>query len=165
LNFIFENRWEAVLEGKGITPVSPSGPFALTDTAFSLKHILIPGSLQDQTGPSVATEFGVLLPGGQWRQRRRCEFRRYCVAALGLGHHSLQCSRTVDPPAHGRSVYQHHHRRPVQMDCAPGCRGLLRTRDQSIDHNFRLGGLDLASTRQSFVRRGISACAHRRASD
>ena len=62
LNFGFENRWEAVLEGKGITPVSPSGPFTLTDTAFSLKHILIPGSLQDQKGPSVATEFGVLLP-------------------------------------------------------------------------------------------------------
>jgi hypothetical protein len=62
LNFGFENRWEAVLEGKGIIPLSPSGPFALTDTAFSLKHILIPGSLQDRTGPSVATEFGVLLP-------------------------------------------------------------------------------------------------------
>lgn len=62
LNFGFENRWEAVLEGKGISPVSPSGPFELHDTAFSLKHILIPGSLQDQTGPSLATELGVLLP-------------------------------------------------------------------------------------------------------
>ncbi len=62
LNFGFENRWEAVLEGKGISPLSPSGPFELTGTAFSLKHVLIPGSLQDRTGPSVATEFGVLLP-------------------------------------------------------------------------------------------------------
>jgi hypothetical protein len=62
LNFGFENRWEAVLEGKGISPLSPAGPFELTDAAFSLKHVLIPGSLQDETGPSVATEFGVLLP-------------------------------------------------------------------------------------------------------
>ena len=27
-----------------------------------LKHVVLPGSLQDKTGPSVATEFGVLLP-------------------------------------------------------------------------------------------------------
>jgi hypothetical protein len=61
-NFGFADRWEAVLEGKGIFPLSPSGPFEATDTAFSLKHVVIPGSLQDQTGPSVATELGVLLP-------------------------------------------------------------------------------------------------------
>ena len=62
LNYGFADRWEAVLEGKGIIPVSPSGPFEMTDPAFSLKHIVVPGSLQDQTGPSVATELGVLLP-------------------------------------------------------------------------------------------------------
>ena len=27
-----------------------------------LKHVVVPGSLQDKSGPSVATEFGVLLP-------------------------------------------------------------------------------------------------------
>jgi hypothetical protein len=62
LNYGFADRWEAVLEGKGIIPLSPSGPFEMTDTAFSLKHIVVPGSLQDQTGPSIATELGVLLP-------------------------------------------------------------------------------------------------------
>ncbi len=61
-NLGFENRWEAVLEGKGLVPVSPSGPFALVDPAFSLKHVVVPGSLQDQTGPSVAIELGALLP-------------------------------------------------------------------------------------------------------
>jgi hypothetical protein len=62
MNFGFADRWEAVLEGKGIIPVLPSGPSELTDTAFSLKHVIVPGSLQDRTGPSVAVEIGVLLP-------------------------------------------------------------------------------------------------------
>ena len=62
VNYGFKDRWEAVLEGKGIAPLSPSGPFEITEPAFSLKHVLRPGSLQDQTGPSIATEFGVLLP-------------------------------------------------------------------------------------------------------
>jgi len=62
LNIGFENRWEAVFEGKGMIPVSPGGAFEITDPGISLKHVLVPGSLQDQTGPSIATEFGVLLP-------------------------------------------------------------------------------------------------------
>jgi hypothetical protein len=62
VNIGFDDRWEAVFEGKGMIPVSPAGPFEVTDPAFSLKHVLRPGSLQDQTGPSIATEFGVLLP-------------------------------------------------------------------------------------------------------
>ena len=62
LNIGFENRWEAVFEGKGMIPVSPGGAFEITDPGLSLKHVLVPGSLQDQTGPSIATEFGVLLP-------------------------------------------------------------------------------------------------------
>jgi len=62
VNYGFKDRWEAVLEGKGIAPLSPSGSFEITEPAFSLKHVLRPGSLQDQTGPSIATEFGVLLP-------------------------------------------------------------------------------------------------------
>jgi hypothetical protein len=61
VNYGFKDRWEAVFEGKGIVPLSPSGPFEVTEPAFSLKHVLRPGSLQDQTGLSIATEFGVLL--------------------------------------------------------------------------------------------------------
>jgi hypothetical protein len=55
VNYGFKDRWEAVFEGKGIVPVSPSGSFEVTEPAFSLKHVLRPGSLQDQTGPSIAT--------------------------------------------------------------------------------------------------------------
>jgi hypothetical protein len=61
-NYGFSEGWEAVLEGQGKWPLSPSGPSSLTDAGAFLKHVLVPGSLQDKTGPSVATEFGVLLP-------------------------------------------------------------------------------------------------------
>lgn len=62
INYGFAKDWEAVFEGRLETPLSPSGPTAFTDGGAFLKHILRPGVLQDQTGPSIATEFGVLFP-------------------------------------------------------------------------------------------------------
>jgi hypothetical protein len=61
-NYGLSEGWEAVLESQGQTPLSPSGATSLTAAGAFLKHILVPGSLQDKTGLSVATEFGVLLP-------------------------------------------------------------------------------------------------------
>jgi hypothetical protein len=62
LNFGLNEEWEAVFEGRGETPLSPSGSTELTTGGAFLKHVVVPGSLQDKSGPSVATEFGVLLP-------------------------------------------------------------------------------------------------------
>ncbi len=62
LNFGLIDGWEAVFEGQAETPLVPSGSTELIGAAASLKHVVVPGSLQDKTGPSVATEFGVLLP-------------------------------------------------------------------------------------------------------
>jgi hypothetical protein len=62
LNFGLVKGWEAVLEGQVQTSLSPSGPASLSASGAFLKHVLRPGALQDQPGPSVATEFGVLLP-------------------------------------------------------------------------------------------------------
>jgi hypothetical protein len=61
-NYGFSEDWEAVFEGQGQTPLSSRGPTSLTAAGAFLKHVVIPGSLQDKTGASVATEFGVLLP-------------------------------------------------------------------------------------------------------
>src|SRR5262249_40476905 len=61
-NYGFLENWEVVLEGQLQTPFSPSGPTSLSASAVSLKHVIRPGSLQDQSGPSIAAEFGVLLP-------------------------------------------------------------------------------------------------------
>jgi hypothetical protein len=63
LNFGFSKNWEAVLEGHVETPLSSSGVSSFSDAGLFLKHVLRDGSLQEQSGPSVATEFGVLLPG------------------------------------------------------------------------------------------------------
>ena len=67
INYGLSEGWEAVLEGQGQTPLSPSGPTSLTSAGAFLKHVIQPGSLQDQIGPSVATEFGMLLPDSTGR--------------------------------------------------------------------------------------------------
>jgi len=61
-NYGFAKNWELVLESQLETPISPSGRSNLTESGAFLKYVLRPGSLQDQSGPSIATEFGVLLP-------------------------------------------------------------------------------------------------------
>lgn len=61
INYGLSEDWEAVFEGQGQTPLSPSGPTSLTAAGAFLKHVVVPGSLQDKSGPSIATEFGVLL--------------------------------------------------------------------------------------------------------
>jgi hypothetical protein len=61
-NYGLLENWEAVLEGQLQTPFAPSGPTSLSASGVFLKHVIRPGSLQDQLGPSIATEFGVLLP-------------------------------------------------------------------------------------------------------
>ena len=63
INYGFAKNWEAVLEGRLETPLPTSGPTSFTDGGLFLKHILRPGvCCKTKTGPSIATEFGVLLP-------------------------------------------------------------------------------------------------------
>jgi hypothetical protein len=61
-NYGFIKDWELVLEGQLETPLAPAGRSVLTESGAFLKHVVREGTLQDQTGPSIATEFGVLLP-------------------------------------------------------------------------------------------------------
>ncbi len=62
-NYGFADRWEAVLQTQMMTPISPSGPASVAATAAFLKYVIQPGVLQGQSGISIATEFGPLLPG------------------------------------------------------------------------------------------------------
>jgi hypothetical protein len=62
-NYGFAERWEMVLQGQVETSLSPGGPSSLAATGAFLKYVLRPGVLQDQSGVSIATEFGPLLPG------------------------------------------------------------------------------------------------------
>src|SRR5262249_1801984 len=63
LNFGLLPGWEAVFEGRVLSPLSASqdtaGTILVGARAF-LKSVLRSGSLQGNPGPSVATEFGVL---------------------------------------------------------------------------------------------------------
>jgi hypothetical protein len=64
INYGFIPGWEAVLEGRvahGLTAGIPGTSLVASDAM--LKGVLREGSLQEKPGPSIATEFGVLLPG------------------------------------------------------------------------------------------------------
>jgi hypothetical protein len=64
INYGFTPGWEASIEGKaahGLTAEVPGASLVGSDVL--LKGVLREGSLQEKPGPSVATEFGILLPG------------------------------------------------------------------------------------------------------
>jgi hypothetical protein len=64
VNYGFARDWEATIEGNLTHALSPGIPAtSLVGNIASLKRVLREGSLQDKTGPSIATEFDVLLPG------------------------------------------------------------------------------------------------------
>jgi hypothetical protein len=64
VNLGVAENWEAVFEGEGQFPLGMSDDRpSLAGAGAFLKGVLREGSLQDKTGPSVATEFGLLLPG------------------------------------------------------------------------------------------------------
>jgi hypothetical protein len=65
-NFGFSKDRELVIEGRHEVARDPEpgeSRSSLVDNAVSIKQVLRRGVLQDETGPSVATEYGVLLPG------------------------------------------------------------------------------------------------------
>jgi hypothetical protein len=62
-NYGFAERWEVVLQSQMLTPITGGGEASLAATAAFLKYVVRPGVLQGQSGPSIAMEFGPLLPG------------------------------------------------------------------------------------------------------
>jgi hypothetical protein len=65
LNWGFATRWEAVLEARHFVQLGSAVQeprIRVEDVAVSLKTVLRRGSLQDRSGPSIATELSALLP-------------------------------------------------------------------------------------------------------
>jgi hypothetical protein len=60
-NYGFAERWEMVLQTEFDSP--PGGPSSFAASGAFLKYVIQPGVLQGQSGVSIATEFGPLLPG------------------------------------------------------------------------------------------------------
>lgn len=64
LNYGFAKGWEAVIESEATHGLSADARrSSLVGNAASLKGVLREGSLQGKSGPSIAAEFAVLLPG------------------------------------------------------------------------------------------------------
>jgi hypothetical protein len=64
LNYGFVPEWEATIEGELAHPLAGDVPgTSLIGNIASLKTVLREGSLQEKPGPSIATEFDILLPG------------------------------------------------------------------------------------------------------
>jgi hypothetical protein len=63
LNYGISEGWELVLQGEVLHSLMQDSPkSSLVGNGLFLKAILREGSLQGQPGPSIATEFGFLLP-------------------------------------------------------------------------------------------------------
>ncbi len=62
VNYGFAPNWEVIVEGQGEHTRS-RGQSTMVGNALMFKHLLRAGSLQGSSGLSVATEFGVELPG------------------------------------------------------------------------------------------------------
>ena len=60
-NYGVAPNWELVIEGQGEFHRGSKG--VMVDNAVFLKTVVREGTLQEQTGPSIAIEFGTLLPG------------------------------------------------------------------------------------------------------
>ena len=62
-NYGLSERWELVLQGSLTRSLqAEASGVALTGNGLFLKGMLREGSLQEKAGPSIATEFGFLLP-------------------------------------------------------------------------------------------------------
>ena len=60
-NYGFARNWELVIEGQG--EFAPGATGVLVENGAFLKTVVREGTLQGQTGPSIAIEIGTLLPG------------------------------------------------------------------------------------------------------
>jgi len=129
VNYGFAPDWEAVVEGRIAHGLSGDiRGTGLTEDSVTLKGVLREGVLQEKAGPSIATEFGVLLPGIRADRGHRRYPRGHCLSAMGRCDIPLQCRRLADPTAARGSVRRGHCRRTARLARAAGRRGFLRSR-------------------------------------
>ena len=105
-NFGLAGDREVVIEGKlqrRIDDESNGTRMSLVDTGLFLKRLHRAGSLQANTGPSVATECST-VPYYSWRIRHGCALRRDCVAAMANRNDSSQCRSCADPTTQSGAV-------------------------------------------------------------
>lgn len=163
INYGLSEGWEAVFEGQGQTPLSPSGPTSLTAAGAFLKHVIVPGSLQDKTSPSIATEFGVLLPDSTGNAGAGLSLAGIVSQRWDWGTIHLNAETALTRDHHGDVFLGAIHRGAVDVDSSPCRRSLLRERVWEGGDVFRFGRLDLPGARRSELRRRSPSCTHRQA--
>ncbi len=160
-NLGFAEGWELVLEGRQellLDAPSDAARLRIVDTQLNLKTVLRSGELQDQPGPSVALEAGVLLPTvndepGTGAQATVIASRRWTdlTAHLNLGialtrdgHLELPGSLILEGPARWtvRPVFElfSTFKAPDELEIS-GLGGLIwRTSERlALDAGLRLG--------------------------
>jgi hypothetical protein len=125
VNYGFAKGWEAVLEGQ--TAHGLSGAVRHTsqiENGFFLKGVLREGALQDQSGPSIATEFGVLLPGINDEHGTGGSIAGIVSQRWELITVHLNAAAAVTRQQHA-DLYRRHRRRTARLAGAAGGRDFL----------------------------------------
>ena len=118
-----------------------------------LKHVVVPGSLQDKSRTERCNRVRRAAAGQHRRQRRWCKLGRHRLAALGWGNGPLQRRDRADARPPCRCFCRQHHRRPVNVEGAASVVIFFYEKDFGVEEDdFRAGRTDLASQRQALRR-------------
>ena len=104
LNFGFADRWELVLQGTAQPLPEGVGPISVANAAF-LKYVVQPGVLQDKSGPSIATEFGPLLPAAGGGSGVGFGLTGIVSQRWDLGTVHLNVASNLTPDQHGELFF------------------------------------------------------------
>ena len=114
-NFGFADRWELVLQGTAQPLPEGIGPISVSDAAF-LKYVVQPGVLQEKSGPSIATEFGPLLPASGGGSGVGFGLTGIVSQRWDWGTVHLNVASNLTPDQHGELFLRCHHRGTEQME-------------------------------------------------
>jgi len=116
-NYGFADRWELVLQATVQTLPEAAGPISVPDGAF-LKYVVQPGALQNKPGPSIATEFGVLLPTGDGTNPG-LSWAGIVSQRWEWGTVHLNVETNVTPDRHGEFFFDAIVEGPIQWTVRP----------------------------------------------
>ncbi len=155
-NYGFAKNWEFVFQGQGQFPLVNSDESAsINGVGAFLKGVLREGSLQDASGPSIAVEFGPLLPGVR------------ADSGFGASFGTIVSQRWEWGTVHANVVTElpgWHHRGALEVEGAAGRGVLLRRGDRTVANRIGPGRCDLAGEGQSQLRCWLSPCCREWAS-
>ena len=163
INYGLTDDWEAVFEGQGQTPLSPSGPTSLTTAGAFLKHVIVPGSLQDKSGPSVATEFGVLLPDSTGSSGVGANLAGIVSQRWDWGTIHLNAETALTRDHHGDLFLSAIVEGPSTWTVRPVAEIFYENEFGKEQHDLGAGRADLQGSGRSQLRRRDTSCPHERA--